>query len=109
MAFNHVTVGIDSSFLLRNRFWPLENCTLTSLGVAVALNPTGFNGFNFRCGLTPPGDEAVNIYQCFLSGRLSPSDGLHWSGSIRLRENMFIVLNYISDFAGFVYVTWTTA
>ena len=92
-----------------NRNWPLEAVTLTSLGVSIRRGDIEFNNVAIRCGLTPPGDENVQIYQTLLSGRLSPGDGLTWSGSLRLRENMFLVLNYISNTAAFIYLTWTTS
>jgi len=63
---------------------------------------------SFRLGLTPPGDQDVQVYTHLLSGVFSPSDGAIWSGRIHITDPLFLVLNYISSFQVFILLTWTT-
>lgn len=108
MAFNHRTIGTDVSTAVVNVAYPLENVSLTSVGLSLRRQTYGLASLAFRLGLTPPGDEAVEIYEVLLSGLLSPSDGLNWTGSVRMREPMYLVLNYISAYPVFMFLTWTT-
>jgi len=108
VAFNHATIGVAASPLVVNRNWPLENVSLTSVGVTLRRGDLAFNNIAVRCGLTPPGDENVQVYHTLVSGRLSPGDGLNWSGSIRVRDSIFLVINYIADAPCFIYLTWTS-
>lgn len=109
MAFNHRTIGTNVSTSVVNISYPLENVSLTSVGLSLRRQTLGLASLSFRLGLTPPGDENVEVYEVLLSGLLSPSDGINWSGSIRLRDNMFLVLNYISSWPVFMFLTWTTS
>lgn len=108
MAFNHLTIGTDVSPLIRNYNFPLENISLTSVGLSLRRQAYGFPSLSFKLGLTPPGDEDIEVYEVLLSGLLSPGDGMNWTGSIRNREQMYIVLNYISTAPIFIFLTWTT-
>jgi len=109
VAFNHRTIGTNVSTSVVNISYPLENVSLTSVGLSLRRQTLGLASLSFRLGLTPPGDENVEVYEVLLSGLLSPSDGINWSGSIRLRDNMFLVLNYISSWPVFMFLTWTTS
>lgn len=108
MAFNHRTIGTEVSTNLVNINYPLEAFSLTSVGLSLRRQTLGLASLSFRLGLTPPGDENVEVYEVLLSGLLSPSDGMNWTGSIRVRDNMFVVLNYISSYPVFMFLTWTT-
>lgn len=109
MAFNHRTIGTDVSTSVVNISYELENITLTSVGLSLGRQVDGLASLTFRLGLTPAGDQAVQIYEVLLSGLLSPADGLVWSGNIRVRDNLFLVLNYISSWPVFMFLTWTTS
>lgn len=108
MPFNHVTVGTDASPTIRNINFPLETLTLTSVGLALSRKSYGFPCLAFTMGLTPPGDEDIEVYESLLSGLLSPGDGQSWSGSIKIREQLFLVINYTAADDVMMYVTWTT-
>lgn len=108
MAFNHATIGALVTTDPVNVSFALESVTLTSVGLSATRQAFGFPAFAFNLGLTPPGDEAVEVYESLLHGLLSPSDGLVWTGSIRIREPLFLVLNYISRRNYIVILTWTT-
>lgn len=108
MAFYYATIGTTPSSAVQNIHYELENCTLTNVGVAMSGSSAQLPSLNFHCGLTPPGDEHLRIYLTLLSGFISQSDGLSWSGSIRIRSNAFIVLNFYSLLIDFIYLTWTT-
>jgi hypothetical protein len=108
VAFNHRTIGTDVSTAVVNVSYPLEVVTLTSVGLSLRRQDYGLASLSFRLGLTPPGDQNVEVYEVLLSGLMSPADGLNWTGSIRLREEMFLVLNYISSYPVFMFLTWTT-
>ncbi len=86
----------------------LDPTTLTNVGVSLSRTNAGIKSFHFRCGLTPPGDEQIEIYHVLTSGLLSPGDGANWSGSLRFRDDLFLVLNYIARFPVFIYLTWST-
>lgn len=108
MAFNHVTIPVVPSLVTQNVNYMIENVTLTALGVAVSRYVGDPATFSFVCGLTPPGDEDLQIYMILLTGLLSPADGSTWTGSIRSRDQIYVVLNYVSTATGFIYLTWTT-
>lgn len=108
MAFNHVTIGTAASTFVVNRNFELEIATLAAIGVSMSREAGAFASHRVRVGLTPPGDENVQIYMTLINGILSPGDGLTWSGSIRLRTNTFLVLNYVANLPGFLTLTWAT-
>jgi hypothetical protein len=108
MSFHHRTIGTVASTNTVNVSELLENVTLTTVGVALSRGIGGAVSLSFTCGLTPPGDQDVQVYQTLISGIISPGDGMVWSGSIRLRSQMFIVLNYVSSFPVFIYLTYGT-
>jgi len=108
VGFNHRTIGTDISPLVRNVHYELEAVTLTTVGLSLRRQPYAMPSLSFSLGLTPRGDEDVEVYQVLLSGLLSPADGLVWSGSIRIRDLTYMVLNYISTQPVFVFLTWTT-
>jgi hypothetical protein len=108
VAFNHRTIGTDISAAVRNVNYQIENVSLTSVGLSLRRQPYAFPSLAFSLGLTPPGDQNLEIYEVLLSGLLSPADGLVWTGSIRTREPIYIVLNYISTAPVFIFLTWTT-
>lgn len=108
MAFNHLTIGTDISATVRNMSYALENVSLTSVGLSLRRQAYALPSLAFSLGLTPPGDEGVDIYEVLLSGLYSPADGGCWTGSIRVRDTIFLVLNYISTAPVFIYLTWTT-
>jgi hypothetical protein len=108
MAFNHLTIGTTASTLVVNNNYLIENVQLTSVGLSVARTAGGLMSLSFRLGLSPPGDQDVQVYSHLLSGLFSPSDGAIWSGRIRITDPVFITLNYISSFPVFILLTWTT-
>jgi hypothetical protein len=108
VSFQHFTIGTDISAVVRNVHFPIENVSLTSVGLSLRRQPYAFPSLAFTLGLTPPGDEGVEIYEVLLSGILSPADGMVWTGSIRSRDLLYIVLNYISTAPVFMFLTWTT-
>lgn len=109
MAFHHVTIGAEITTDPVNYNFALESVTLTSVGLSATRQAFGFPAFAFNLGLTPPGDEAVQVYESLLRGLLSSSDGLVWTGSIRIRDPLFLVLNYISRRNYIIILTWTTS
>ena len=108
MAFNHRTIGIAASAATVNINYAIENLTLTSVGLSLRRQTYAAPSLSFKLGLTPPGDENVEIYLVLLSGILSPGDGMNWTGDLRSRDQLFIVLNYIATDAVFAFLTWTT-
>ena len=108
MPYNHSTIGTAVSTNIVNRSFLIENVRLTSLGLSVARAAGGINSLSFRLGLTPPGDQDVEIYTHLLSGLFGPSDGAAWSGMIRITDPLYIVLNYVSSFPVFILLSWTT-
>jgi hypothetical protein len=108
MAFNHVTIGTTKSTNLVNVNYQLENVSLTSVGLSITRQAYGYPALSFSLGITPPGDEDVEVYLVLLSGLLSPGDGMSWSGSIRERSQFYLVLNYISDANLILILTYTT-
>lgn len=108
MPFNHVTIGTAASTLVVNRNFELEIATLSAVGISMSRSNAAFASHRVRVGLTPPGDEDVQIYMTLINGILSPGDGLTWSGSIRLRSSIFLVINYTANQAGFLTLTWST-
>lgn len=108
MAFNHVTIGIGQGINLQNFNIPFDSATLTSLGLSLNRQALTIPIIGFQLGLTPPGDEDSEVYLTLCSGFLSPTHGAAWSGSIRCRESMFLVLNYWATAAGIIILTWTT-
>ena len=109
MAFNHATIGAVVSASVTNQHFPLENVTLTSVGLSVTRQAYIFPTLSFTLGLTPPGDEQVEIYSVLASGLLAPSDGITWVGSIRIKTPIYIVLNYITRQNVIVILTWSTS
>jgi hypothetical protein len=109
LAFNHTTIGAVVSPSVTNNHFPLENVTLTSVGLSVTRQAFVFPTLSFTLGLTPPGDEGIEIYTVLASGLLAPSDGISWVGSIRIRTPLFIVLNYITRQNVIVILTWSTS
>ena len=79
MAFNHQTIGIAASTNIVNVNYPIENITLTSVGLSLRRQAYATPSLSFKLGLTPPGDEQVEIYEVLLSGILSPGDGMTWT------------------------------
>jgi len=108
MAFNHVTIGTGPSTFTVNRNFELEIATLAAIGVSLSRSSGPFASHRVRVGLTPPGDENVQIYMTLINGILSPGDGFTWSGSIRLRSYTFLVINYVANAPGFLTLTWAT-
>ena len=108
MAFNHVTIGTVASTAITNVNFELQSATLTAVGVALQRTNYPYNSLTFHAGLTPPGDQQIQIYMNLLSGNLSPGDGMTWSGSLRLRDTIYLVINYISAAPVFIFLTWTT-
>ena len=109
MAFNHLTVGATTLGTWQNRNIPIEAATLTSLGVAVAAGVLFLPTISVHAGITPPGDEATQIYTVLCQGLLALRDGLVWQGSIRLRELSFITLSFYPIWPCFLYLTWSTS
>ena len=103
-----MTIGAGASVYVQNIHYEIDACTLTSVGVSLLRYAGTSMSFSFACGLTPPGDEQLQIYHTLINGILSPGDGSNWIGSIRLRSPLFIVLNYFSDAQNYAYLTWTT-
>lgn len=109
MPFNHVTIGTAASTFVVNHNFELEITTLSAVGISMSRSNAGFASHRVRVGLTPPGDENVQIYMTLINGILSPGDGLTWTGSIRLRSPLFVVLNYVANLPGFLILTWSTS
>jgi hypothetical protein len=108
MAFNYSTIGLIVSPLILNHNFELEGVTLTSVGLSITRQTYGYPCVSFVLGLTPPGDENIQVYESLVSGILSPSDGLTWVGSIRVRDLNYLVLNYATTRACIAILTWTT-
>lgn len=108
MAWFHVTIGTVISAVPVVFNTELETATLTSVGCSALRQSFAPDAVRVRFGLTAPGDENVQIYTLLGSGLLSPSDGLLWSGSIRLRSPVFLCLQYTSDAQLFLLFTWST-
>lgn len=108
MAFNHRTIGIKPSASNVNVNYAIENVTLTSVGLSLGRQAIAKPSLSYKLGLTPPGDEDVECYLVLASGLLSPGDGQHWSGSIKIKDTIYIVLNYIAVDPCFALLTWTT-
>jgi len=109
LAFNHVTIPVGLNYLWANRNFELESSTITNVGVSMAVGHTSGLGPEIRAGFTPPGDEQLQVYHHLLGGILCPGLGLSWSGSSRIKSNIFLVLNWRNSTGGFLYLTWSTA
>lgn len=108
MAWFYTTIGTVASAVPIIFHTELEAITLTSVGVSVLRGPSDPSSLRIRFGLTAPGDEDVQIYTLLGSGLLSPSDGIVWTGSIRLRSPAFLCLQYTSNGGQFVVLTWSS-
>ena len=108
MAFNHNTIGLVVSPLIVNHHFELESVTLTSVSLSITRQAFGYPCVSYVLGITPPGDEDVQVYESLISGVLSPSDGLTWTGSIRIRDLNYLVLNYATTRAVIAILSWTT-
>lgn len=108
MAYNYTTIGTDALDAIVNINFPIDVCTLTMVSVSVTRQTDATNDVDIACGLTPPGDEDIQIYSPLLRATLSPGDGVVWNGSIRSRSNLFLVLNYRARHNAFIYLCWAT-
>lgn len=108
MALYHATIGTTADGVLRNFNTPLENVTLTSIALSILAQPYLLPCLSFQLGLTPRGDQDVEVYHTLIAARIGPRDGANWSGSIRLRDLTYLVLNYRPAAALHMMLSWTT-
>ena len=109
VAFNHITIGAQTVGAWQNRNFAIEAATLTNLSVAVSAGSLLIPTVSVHAGITPPGDEATEIYTVLCQGLLSQRDGLIWSGSLRLRDLTYITLAFYPIWPCFLFLTWTTS
>ena len=86
----------------------MERTILTHVAISVRRDSEQFNAHRVHLGLTPPGDENIQIYMTLLSTLLSPSEGASWSGEIRVTAETFLVCNTLSTTFGMFFLTWAT-
>lgn len=108
MPFSHHTFTTDVLMTPVNLFWQLSASRLKSVGLSAS--HAGFISpcVRFSVGLTPLGDQALQQYMMLASGLLGPGDGLTWIGDIRVTDDIFLSLTWMSFRDIFVYLTWNT-